>query len=307
MWKRVVAVGLVAGLVAAGASALLDPHPASPGPRGTIAYSAPDLHDVLLARADGSRRRHLTSASGPQFDPSFSPDGSLIAYRDSRHGINRDDEVWVIDRDGRHARNLTRDHGNDWSPAWSPDGSTIAFAATRSGSLELWTMASDGSNPKRLSSSPAEDPSWSPDGSRIAFSLGTAGAVQLGSRAGARIVFSLVTAGAVQIGIVGRGGQGERALTPLTENSELPAWAPDGSLIAFSRGFEGRRTIWTMKPNGSDAHRITETGSNDVAPAWSPDGRYIVFVRRQRLMIMRADGSGVRPLRLNGSLPAWTS
>jgi len=73
----------------------------------------------------------------------------LIAYRDSRHGINRDDEVWVIDRDGRHARNLTRDHGNDWSPAWSPDGSTIAFASTRSGSLELWTMASDGSNPKR--------------------------------------------------------------------------------------------------------------------------------------------------------------
>jgi Tol biopolymer transport system component len=287
MWKRVVAVGFVAGLVAAGASALLDHHPASPGPRGTIAYSAPDLHDVLLARADGSRGRHLTSAPGPQFDPSFSPDGSLIAYRDSRHGINRDDEVWVIDRDGRHAHNLTRDHGNDWSPAGSPDGSTIAFASTRSGSLELWTMASDGSNPKRLSSSPAEYPSWSPDGSRI--------------------VFSLVTAGAVQIAIVRRSGQGERALTPLTENSELPAWSPDGSLIAFSRGFEGRRTIWTMKPNGSDAHRITEPGSDDVAPAWSPDGRYIVFARRQRLMIMRADGSGVRSLGLNGSLPAWTS
>ena len=88
-------------------------------------------------------------------------------------------------------------------------------------------MASDGSSPRRLSSSPAEYPSWSPDGSRIAFSL--------------------VTAGAVQIGIVRRDGQGERTLTPLTENSELPAWSPDGSLIAFSRGFEGRRTIWTIK------------------------------------------------------------
>lgn len=113
----------------------------------------------------------------------------------------------------------------------------------------------------------------------------------------------LVTAGAVQIAIVRRGGQGERTLTPLTENSELPAWSPDGSLIAFSRGFEGRRTIWTMKPDGSDAHRITEPGSDDVAPAWSPDGRYIVFARRQRLMIMRADGSAVRSLSLSGSLP----
>src|SRR4051794_8494898 len=80
--------------------------------------------------------------------PGFSPDGRLIAYRDSRHGINEDDEVWVMDRDGRHARNLTRDHGNDWSPAWSPDGRTIAFASTRSGALELWTMAADGRAPQ---------------------------------------------------------------------------------------------------------------------------------------------------------------
>jgi hypothetical protein len=36
MWKPVVAVGLVAGLVAGGASALLDHHPAPP-PEGTIA------------------------------------------------------------------------------------------------------------------------------------------------------------------------------------------------------------------------------------------------------------------------------
>jgi TolB protein len=282
---RVVAVGLVAALIGAGAAVLRGGR--SPSPAGTIAYSAAGLSDVFVARADGSRVRRLTSAPGPQFDPGFSPDGSLIAYRDSRHGINRDDEVWVMDRDGGHAHNLTRDHGNDWAPAWSPDGKTIAFASTRSGSLELWTMAADGSRSKRVSTSPAEYPSWSPDGSRIAFSL--------------------VTAGAVQIAIVRRNGRGERALTPLTRNSELPAWSPDGSLIAFSRGFEGRRTIWTMTPDGTEAHGITEPGSDDVAPAWSPDGRYIVFARRGRLMIMRADGSRLRSLGLVGSLPAWTS
>jgi hypothetical protein len=89
--------------------------------------------------------------------------------------------------------------------------------------VELWTMASDGSSPSRLSSSPAEYPSWSPDGSRIAFSL--------------------VTAGAVQIGIVGRDGQGERTLTPLTENSELPAWSPDGSGVR-SLGLNGSLPAW---------------------------------------------------------------
>jgi Tol biopolymer transport system component len=286
MWKRVGAVGLVAALIGVEA-VVLSSSPRSPRPAGTIAYSGAGLRDVFVARADRSRARRLTSAPGPQFDPSFSPDGRLIAYRDSRHGINVDDEVWVMDRDGRHARNLTRDHGNDWSPARAPDGRTIAFASTRSGSLELWTMAADGSRPRRVSSSPAEYPSWSPDGSRIAFSL--------------------VTAGAVQVGIVRRGGRDERAVTPLTENSELPAWSPDGSLIAFSRGFEGRRSIWTMHPDGTDAHAITKPGSDDVAPAWSPDGRYIVFARRRWLMIMRADGSGLRSLGLVGSLPTWTS
>jgi Tol biopolymer transport system component len=53
-----------------------------------------------------------------------------------------------------------------------------------------------------------------------------------------------------------------------------------------------------------------------VHPSWSPDGSRIAFslvtagaviARRQRLMIMRADGSGVHSLGLDGSLPSWTS
>ena len=143
IWKRAVAVGLVGAFLAAGALIVLGRRPSpAPQPKGTIGYSAPDFRDVLVASTDGSGAHRLTSAPGPQFDPSFSPDGSLIAYRDSRHGINEDDEIWVMDRHGGHAHNLTHDHANDWSPAWSPDGRTIAFASTRSGSLELWTMAS---------------------------------------------------------------------------------------------------------------------------------------------------------------------
>src|SRR3954451_10348097 len=123
MWKRVGAVGLVAALIGVGA-VVLSGSRRSPRPAGTIAYSGAGLRDVFVARADGSRVRRLTSAPGPQFDPSFSPDGRLIAYRNSRHGINEDDEVLLMDRDSGHSRPATRDRWRHWSREWSPDGRT---------------------------------------------------------------------------------------------------------------------------------------------------------------------------------------
>lgn len=277
--------GLVVALALAAWTLLLD----SDGPprlRGTLAFSAPGFANIVTVRAGGARIRHVTARRGPEFDPSFSPDGRRIVYRDSRRGINRDDEIWLADADGRHARALTRNPANDWSPAWSPDGRTIAFASSRSGPLRLWLMDADGSRPRRLGEFAGEYPTWSPDGSRLAFSS--------------------VGAGAVQIAVIGRDGRGERAITPITTNSELPAWSPDGSRIAFCRGFEGSRSIWTMRPDGTGARRVTRSGADDVAPAWSPDGRWIVFARRLRLMVVQPDGTHLRDLGIAGALPDWT-
>jgi Tol biopolymer transport system component len=286
--KRLLALALAGGLVAAGAALWRGGSAGAPlTPAGTLAFSSPEDSDVFVAGVDGSNLRRVTSTAGPQFDPSFSPDGQQIAYRDSRRGINQDDEIWVIDIDGAHATNLTRNSANDWSPSWSPDGNSIAFASTRSGAVNLWTMATDGSNPQRLTNSPSEYPSWSPDGSRIAFSL--------------------VSPGAVQIGVIGRDGGGQRTLTPSTENSELPAWSPDGTRIAFCRGFEGHRAIWIMRSDGTHARGLTSAGSDDVGPTWSPDGHFIAFSRRGKLMIVRSGGSDSRPVGLRGMLPTWTA
>src|SRR6266545_3533102 len=60
---------------------------------GRVTFSMDD--DVYVMRADGSHVRRLTSQRGAEFDPSWSPDGTRIAYRDSRRGINQDDEIFV--------------------------------------------------------------------------------------------------------------------------------------------------------------------------------------------------------------------
>jgi TolB protein len=283
--RRALAAGIAVAATAVGADALLNRARPRSEPSGELFFSTAGLRDIAVARIGRAEYRRLNVAKGPQFDPAVSPDGRHIVYRDSRRGINHDDEIYVMDRDGSHPRDLTRNHANDWSPAWSPDGRSIAFASERSGTLALWVMAADGSRPRRLTEVPAEYPSWSPDGSRIAFSL--------------------VSAGAVQIGVVRRDGTGEHALTPVTVNSELPAWSPDGARIAFSRGFERARSIWTVGADGSDPRAVTDEGEDDVAPAWSPDGRRLVFARREVLMTVRPDGTGLRSLRLAGALPDW--
>ncbi len=109
---RGLATLLAAGLTACASGASPSPRASSPAPSrtplpdtiapstltGRIAFSSED--DVYVMDADGSHLRRLTTAPGPEFEPSWSPDGTRIAYRDSRRGINRNDEIYVMNADG---------------------------------------------------------------------------------------------------------------------------------------------------------------------------------------------------------------
>src|SRR5438093_13225335 len=86
---------------------------------GRIAFD--NFDDVWAIDADGTDLIRLTHCPGPDFDPSWSPDGTQIAFRSERSG---QPEVWVMNADGTGQRQLAA----GLSPAWSPDGSLIAFS-----------------------------------------------------------------------------------------------------------------------------------------------------------------------------------
>jgi Tol biopolymer transport system component len=242
--------------------------------------------DVWSVNANGTDLIRLTHSPAFEFDPSWSPDGTQIAYRSDR---GDESEIWVMNANGTGQRRLTA----GLSPAWSPDGSSIAYSSPGhdpnpplSG---ISIMNADGSGQHRVPNTDGgEYPSWSPDGKRIAFNS---------NLTGDHVMYIVDVDGSnlVNLSSVGEGWQVQ--------------WSPDGRSILFTshRDHPDNYTdVYVMRPDGSGVKRLTHTRA--YTPAWSPDGSRIVF-SAPGLFVMRADGTGIEKLPVDRlgetSLPDW--
>ena len=57
-----------------------------------------NFDDVWSINAHGTDLTRLTHSPGPEFDPSWSPDGTKIAFRHERRD---ESEIWVMNSDPR--------------------------------------------------------------------------------------------------------------------------------------------------------------------------------------------------------------
>jgi Tol biopolymer transport system component len=81
--------------------------------------------EIFVINPDGSGLVQLTHDNFEERAPSWSPDGTQIAFM-ARVGGN-DFEICLINADGSNFRQLTDNDIPDASPSWSPDGDQIVF------------------------------------------------------------------------------------------------------------------------------------------------------------------------------------
>jgi TolB protein len=107
--------------------------------------------------ADGSNPVRLTTTGIGDTLPSWSPDGTKIAFAQGQDAR----DIYEMNADGTHLQRLTADSSSDW-PSWSPDGTKIAFTHNDTSKLSnVWVMASDGSGAHAVTSDGSDwGPSW---------------------------------------------------------------------------------------------------------------------------------------------------
>ena len=119
--------------------------------------------------------------------PTFSPDGTQIAYVKGIEGADYHNRVWVMDADGTDAHQIVADDRTPtrivYGLAWSPAGDRIALGLwgqrdcggpegcrAHHSESAIYTFAPDGSSLTRVINDGIM-PYWSPDGSQIAYTI----------------------------------------------------------------------------------------------------------------------------------------
>ena len=227
--------------------------------------------NIWLAHAPAPNRRlefaRVAPSTRTDYDPTFSPDGSRIAFASNRSGYF---EIWVCGRDGGNPRQLTSFGGPDvGSPRWSRDGRHIVFDAQPGNNPDIYVVDPDGGPVQRITSRPSDDarPSWSADGRWIYFRS---------DRGGKRQIW--------KIAYTGRGEPADRAQLVTAETAHEAFESPDGKWVYFVRqpqsplakGWWGVEAgLWRVPAAGGRAEKLLD---GVRAGGWGLAGSGIFFV-----------------------------
>ncbi len=226
----------------------------------------------------------LAVSLGAEIHPSFSPDGTQLAFAWNSEDEDQYDIYVRVIGPGRLLP-VIQNPADDISPVWSPDGRWIAFVrraprtATQLGAsvisaqgrlARVFVVPALGGQERGIAEIrlPGIDAGpylcWSHDGTALIVT----------DRPSESEPFGLF--------VLGLDDGRKRRLTSSPSLDRTPALSPDGRILAFARGAVSSSEIYLLplsdRLQTERVRRLTFDNRQSLNPAWSRDGRSILFV-----------------------------
>lgn len=232
-------------------------------PRVTIATKRFGGVQLMSVGVDGSNPQQLTNEPDDATQPTWSPDGSKIAYV---VGATFHGKIKIMDADGKNAHLLFDDARSQRTPQWSPDGKKIAFSMAMDDNFnyDLFVINVNGTGLNNLTNSPLfeADPAWSPDSKKLAYVIAVPGQYP-----------NLCVMNA-------DGSEQQTDILHRTLNVAVyPSWTHDGKQITFGAPDDNEQIqITQVNADGGGNTVLTHGPQPHSYAAWSPDGQFLAYV-----------------------------
>jgi serine/threonine protein kinase len=235
--------------------------------RGFRVSREPDARTIIEVE-------RLTHDPGFSEWPTWSPDGSLLAFASSRSGNY---EIYVRRVQGGQEVNVTNNPAQNFQPSFSPDGNWIAFVSTRGSRTglvkvstasrvgvfrtyggDVWLTPALGGQ-ARLLARDGNCPIWDPAGRRIAFVSGVENH---------RSIMEVPSDGGTPQALLASGSSG-------WEISRI-RFSPSGAWITFETD---QSEVFALPRSGGRPHKVF----GGVNHAWEPSGKHVYCTSRDPL------------------------
>lgn len=248
---------------------------------------------LQVSDTDGYNPQTLLTSDEPIMSPTWSPDGSELAYVSFENGQA---EIYTQNIFTGVRKSRSKYAGLNGSPAWSPDGKKLVMTLSKDGNPDIYILSLADNKLQRLTNHWSIDTEavWTPDGKSIIYTSSRSGNPQLYQQS--------VTAKT----------DPERLTYEGNYNASASVSA-DGKSVAYVHG-EGNIYRIAVLELATKSSRILTDGPLDESPVYAPNNSMILFASQEKneavLAAVSVDGRQRQRLAFtNGEVrePSWAS